>query len=945
LRASTTGLTGAQGISEVRAAFEAIGWGPLENPSHDLGTDLYIQARDARRFDRGLLIGAQVKSGPSYFREPLRDEKDDVQGWWYREEDGDHFDYWITHSIPHLLVLHDFDLHRSYWAQVTGSAVQRTGTGNKIFVPAARTIDWPHLDELMTVASRQKAAPALEGTAWTPKAPDLAPGQRFRFALLAPRLVAPHRNSGYKRAIGAEEAVALVAQGRLRDLQAFGEQQTSVPEPSTEASRSPDWGWRFVGALWCWLVEHDSIALESVITTAPDPSRRTAAAIARVCVLVNEDGYEEAVALLDELINRDDAAPIDWSWQVVQRGRLRAELGDVDGARSDALAAAQALAGDADDVSGSAIAAAASWLLWQTLEWPSDKLDELVAASDTAISWWRSQTVASALTEGSERAFLAWVDDKTTRFIFEDTLVNGLFSATLGAHLSGEHGNWRALSGLLARHQLMSAHAEADVEKVAEALDDLRRSGESTALGKAARRVWLVGPLNALAEAVGRVSDKSWTTTTVGANFKLWEEAGDLLVTDQASDAAQFCLKALMAGGDEPPVLERIKPRLDVGSAALRALSGLLPASSDETTRMVVAFVVGVPENIDGLFATDLARVVKTFRAEALSFSECDALRDLAGRLRHTDLATCILGQLLAAGDPQAQAVLIERSREGDLAALSELHDVTMLDDDAVGSLLEIVEARVRMTISNARQAAYSKGVFDAGEALVVLNVVFPSVARWDALFDLLTEESVAPGDKRRPCQRLTALASRLPEDVSTRLVSVLDEIRVTPPAMPSLVSESRSVVGSVERLALALGAYDDDAALQRLTDLAMSGWEERRDLAYALGVGGPAVMQGTLAALAADPHADVHRAAGEAASRRLVMGIGGEVERAVVTRLAKSDGVLGADAVLSGLNSSVEPVDVSLGNLIGDLVQHHPSARIRSAAQDYQARVSRGHS
>ncbi len=103
MRASPQGQSGPQGQSEVKAEFEALGWGPLVNPEHDLGTDLYCQVRDRRRFDLGLFVGVQVKSGPSYFKEAVVAEGGEVEGWWYREEDGDHFDYWIDHSIPHLI--------------------------------------------------------------------------------------------------------------------------------------------------------------------------------------------------------------------------------------------------------------------------------------------------------------------------------------------------------------------------------------------------------------------------------------------------------------------------------------------------------------------------------------------------------------------------------------------------------------------------------------------------------------------------------------------------------------------------------------------------------------------------------------------------------------------------------------------------------------------------
>ena len=76
MRASHQENIGGEGVSRVKANFQRIKWGPVENTSHDLGTDLFVQARDTRGFSRGLVVGVQVKTGPSYFERPLsRDGK------------------------------------------------------------------------------------------------------------------------------------------------------------------------------------------------------------------------------------------------------------------------------------------------------------------------------------------------------------------------------------------------------------------------------------------------------------------------------------------------------------------------------------------------------------------------------------------------------------------------------------------------------------------------------------------------------------------------------------------------------------------------------------------------------------------------------------------------------------------------------------------------------
>jgi hypothetical protein len=113
-QASLQEAVGTAGQSRVTAQLEELGWGVVPNPYHDLGTDLWLMARDDRRFDLGLLVGAQIKTSESksatskYFKEPKLDSRGKVVGWWYRESSSDdHFDYWLKHSIPHILVLHD----------------------------------------------------------------------------------------------------------------------------------------------------------------------------------------------------------------------------------------------------------------------------------------------------------------------------------------------------------------------------------------------------------------------------------------------------------------------------------------------------------------------------------------------------------------------------------------------------------------------------------------------------------------------------------------------------------------------------------------------------------------------------------------------------------------------------------------------------------------------
>jgi hypothetical protein len=141
-----------------------------------------------------------------------------------------------------------------------------------------------------------------------------------------------------------------------------------------------------------------------------------------------------------------------------------------------------------------------------------------------------------------------------------------------------------------------------------------------------------------------------------------------------------------------------------------------------------------------------------------------------------------------------------------------------------------------------------------------------------------------------------------------------------------------------VERLGLALGAYDDDTAERLLTNLAMGTWEERRELAKALAGDRASTLVATLAPLAGDEIVQVRAAAGSSAARRLSTGRGGNIEREVVARLTRSDGALCAFAMLSGINPKAG-VDPELVNVVMRL-SDHPSARVRQGANTMKAAI-----
>lgn len=763
----------------------------------------------------------------------------------------------------------------------------------------------------------------LEGTAWAASASNIAPARRLRYALLVPRLVAPHRNTGFGTAAGPEQAVALLAQGRVRDLGIFADKHPAVPSLE-EAGSSRDWRWRFVAALGRLWIDGDRDAVAARIDDAPNPASRAAACVVTACALVDAERHAEAVALLSD--QPDDAGPVDWAWIQGQVARARAELGDVATARQAAAATLRALSRNPDDVTASAIGAAAAQLLFQTAPWGQRPLEELITANDTAVSWWRTQTLSSALIAAADRNFQLWADDQTTRIDFEDTVNNRLLAGTVNAHLTGEQGAWRTMGSLLARDTLIVQHAAGDTRRQTEALDELRRSGDEKSLELAARRLWDVGPLGPLTEAARRIQPGSWTHTTARANLALWQDAGDVIEEDTATDAARYCLGILT---DNSGFVARTTPPFHVAHYTLKALAGLLDAADDAFHRDLAAFLVSLPPVTDPLTAQGLALAVPVLRATALAPEDHATWRQAAASQPDRRVAARMLG-VLAGDDQAARALLLTRIAQGDDDALAALGDLRQLDTETAGRLAAQDAQQLDGIVAQAQGGRFAVArTRDPAYRLAILGAYFPDVAPWDALLRYLGEARMPSQHKRRACLTLATHADRLPDSVRSDLRELLPRLTGTDPAGGLFGSP---LGGVVVILAAAVGTLDDQTLTKGIAALLTGSRQQRRDAATLISRLGRRELTAALVTLVSDPYPDVRAEAACVLAMRVAspdpsidpLAVAG-LQRALadpgaLVSLAIADGVAAAEAPSDEARELVAP-------LLG-----HPSARVRQA-------------
>lgn len=121
------------GIAAVEKIINQIGLIFREQPTDDYGIDAQIETVDDD-YATGRLIAVQIKSGPSYFK------KTTESGIVY-SGNRKHYDYWINHSLPVIIVLYSPDNDACYWQQVNKETAKLTEKGWQIEVPFSNLLN------------------------------------------------------------------------------------------------------------------------------------------------------------------------------------------------------------------------------------------------------------------------------------------------------------------------------------------------------------------------------------------------------------------------------------------------------------------------------------------------------------------------------------------------------------------------------------------------------------------------------------------------------------------------------------------------------------------------------------------------------------------------------------------------------------------------------------
>ncbi len=773
MRASAEGLSGARGEVAVEDQFLGLNWGVAKNPrEHDLGTDLWLMARDARRFDLGALVGAQAKRGPSWFERPEYGESGEVVGWWHPDTDR-HFKYWTEHRVPHILVLHDPDTLVSYWVHVTADKVVDTGKKAKIFVPQHQTVDVDHVDQLLEVAVGDREYLGWEGSAWHRRA--IAREDRLRYALLTPRLISP-RPSSTGDALAPEEALAILVEMRLRELEPspLSYQMTRAPDLQ-ECRDSGDWWWRFYAATFDVLVGgHDIAVLTGLIDgDEVEPFEQAAAAAVAAAIFIELGQPERGFELVTALIDADRCEPVDHYWLVMHRARCLSELGRLDDAQAQAIEVQGLRASSRSDPTAMSLVGASSGLIiatsWGIGSEPQGFADA-AAGRDTHAAWWRTQEVAWGLQYQADEDFRGWAKDTAgVAFGVSDQTWRHLRTASLISGFGADESAWRSIHAQLARRELTTNDGSA--ADVRSALTSMRVAGDDDDIELAVDRLLQIGPVSAVKDVARTINLDETTRTSLLADIKFVEHAADVLDAADADRHAQWAIRVLK---DTSIVTERWRPTFVVPIYVLQMLTEITAVVSPTVLREVIDYVTTLAPVTDATWGQGLSRVVASVPESGWTTEDLDKLESREGdEFQFAGALTAVL----ATAKPVFRQGLLTKIADGHLPTLAAWGPIEDLPDDTAAALARTLVEKISIQITQLQGNAASFPPSDLAGTLACVNVTHPQHANWQPVIDFLRSRTQFTQYLECTLHTLRRIGPRIPDAAAEQLEPVVHDL------------------------------------------------------------------------------------------------------------------------------------------------------------------------
>lgn len=756
----STTHTGTAGEYAVASLFTDQGWTTMK-PDVDTGIDYFVLTPNAAGVFDGSSFAAQVKTGKSFFDRPVRRNKQ-VVGWWF-EERTSKFEEWLALRIPVIVILRNRETGEMFWRHVTREAIVPVGTSgenSKMVIFKNALLDAPtSLFSLLKLSKSALQFPLELGDVW--RSTIKSTSEYWRLSVLVPRFLnIQARNQS--RWISVQEAVGLLLRCQIGQFQLY-------------ASRSmfpnhPDNGYRVQGLrsdveLLKKLVHTLGIEIDIggvVVTEGPELPTKTVVepVLDGVCIEDPRRRLEFFSTAMDEFSD-----PIDKCWLQLHRGLARVEMGDVIGARHDAIQVRQNLKEYSVDLGALAIALAATNLAFYTgvIQFEDEERDWWKFAN--SISLWKEDFSKVIDEEILTKQFDEWSQTSTVRY------GRDRYEALTQVALSGE-----LLRANIAEYKRVASELGMKIlpflSNPLPGCNLLVEAGNDARLVDVIRKFAREGGLEQLIPLLERVDLEFINKRTINCQLVILQQLGQYLDQTTATKLVRRLLELFKEPGERSAY-----SFFDIENKIL-VTAATLYLSADNVARSLIRenliSSIGGEKGCMQDAASSFARAIRKIPKEHWTVDELSRLSCLEPNV-HWEAQRSI-AVLLAETAEEKKSALSSNLSENYGWALAAFDFSDDLPVNEARRVIADCAEHLREIVRNSKSGCHSSPGFNYQRILILLNVKYPEIADWQSLIDFYSGGPISSDYVEGAMQLLSDHRESIPSEQRALLAQCLGE-------------------------------------------------------------------------------------------------------------------------------------------------------------------------
>lgn len=775
VKVSSEARKGEDGENQARAFFSGTFQWLVTSKSLDFGTDLWVMPVNDEGAPSFAFLGVQVKKGGSYFRRLKKDEQGNVIGWWF-EFDTDHEASWTNGRIAHIVVLIS-DEGTMYWSKIESSKIDHSSRKPKILVYKDHVLVKAVEEEIYEFACSTYEKSVFNGAVWD-GLKNIKDQDRIRYAMLAPRVIAPHANKHVNNLKG-HEALASLLYGNEYGLEWYwgagsgfmADSAMQKGKKKDEAWASSDWCWKAAAAFYDYLDGHAG-RLEKLLSVAESPEEQAASAIMQFAFDINKNDWNAALRHIETVLSYE-LYPVDEAWLLVHASWAMFELGRKDEALSVGLNAVSLCLQNPDDLTANGICGAAVRLLWQ-YDWiwgnvksSGKQIDtaEVIRSSDNPIFWWLELGERSIAGKAISNRWLHSIGESERVYSLKRRFVSLIFQSAF----LGDRDGWRRYCRMQAENayaQIESGNEEG--LDVANVLEMFRRCSSRDDCRKAIQSAVRKTSDSGIIEYAETISLDESTHSTALNDLALFQCIGDYLSEDKADEVCRWCLTTMASMRE---YAQKVSATFDIPTELFETLRACYMAASRDVQEEIEQWFLELP-GVGESYASKAQNLTILFPD---SFWSDDNLSTLLQRGDEDSLQQWYEYKR-SFHDEESESQWHLKVKSGQIDVIKSIDDARKLSEDEVREVSDCFSAYCAETMERYERwgGVFSSGRDDMLSAFLFCGYVHPELVEWNSFVTIMLSNAESSQDKKWPLKFLTHFGNELPDKIQQKLFNML---------------------------------------------------------------------------------------------------------------------------------------------------------------------------